>query len=153
MSLYQTNKKIYIKHLIFHRWTLAHTLSQLCHLLMENANSIYFPGMRLPVNGWLSGEKNKNRSTSFSDWNRFSLRFRKCTPLATQLNVLLRVLSVLHGQEGGKKGMSPFSCSATSLNSGNLDPTMLWLRISLCSCKHTHMHTLKQSIFSLSYFI
>lgn len=32
----------------------------------------------------------------------------------------------------------PFSCSAASLKSGNLDPTMLWLRISLCSFIHIY---------------
>lgn len=82
----------------------------------------------------------KNRSSSFSDWNRFSLRFRKCTPLTTSLIELLKELSVIYGQEG-KQGLLPFSCSAASLRSGNLDPAKLWLRISLCSCKQTHIRT------------
>lgn len=39
----------------------------------------------------------------------------------------------LNMNKGTNKRLSPFSCSAASLKSGNLDPTMLWLRISLCS--------------------
>lgn len=47
--------------------------------------------------------------------------------------LLWKYFWVLHEQKVKQK-QSPFSCSAASLKSGNLEPTMVWLRISLCSC-------------------
>lgn len=55
---------------------------------------------------------------------------------------MLTGISILYKKD------SPFSCSAASLRSGNVDPAMPWFRISLCSFTATHTHV-KLLVFSL----
>lgn len=83
-------------------------------------------------------EKYKNRSSSFSDWNSFSLRFRKCTPLATLLNVPLKVRSVLTGKRANEDCyLFPVQQLRSSL--------VTWIPLcfgyaSACAPVYTHTH-------------
>lgn len=80
------------------------------------------------VTSVLTGGRQEKYYTRYSSFLiiKFTLRSRKCTPV-----------SDIHEQDH-KRGLLPFSCSAASLSSGNLNPTLLLLRISLWSCKQKH---------------
>lgn len=105
---------------------------------MESENSMYF-FLRLPVNGWHRGKQKQEQILIIIFW------LEQISPLIQEVPILVDIAECAAGSffflkriRGKKQGLLPFSCSAASLRSANFDPTMLWLRISLCSCIHKH---------------
>lgn len=91
----------------------------------------------------MGGTKEKNTRTDhhhFLTGTNIFPEIQEVHTLGDIADCTVQILSVLRGQRG-TRGLLPFSCSAASLKSGNFNPTMLWLRISLCSYIHKRTKT------------